>query len=316
MARENWGRQGRENYSNRRGKSWQRSTHSRPPLGCQSSVPSWEKKFCATVGAVPWHKLMETKKFLHLYSDIIGWKDSACEEAFKNAKQRYWAEINGMPSDIKLPDPDIYIDEIDWNPKIDPELILELEQEPLIIDKSEQDPAIVDLGSLLDPVQPIPCTGWDDDQVQPKATGVSETVPQFIECNDHGGKGENHWDTSYVWGREGVRENGWDAKVEPDGWHHDAVKENRYDQSKDSNGWDCKNEFSANGDTRGWGRWKGDTRKQEGAGWYTSRYASPAYHQDGYKVYRGSRDGRFGNGTDYGYGQVPLVERLPSYWRW
>ncbi|KAK9289436.1 hypothetical protein L1049_007591 [Liquidambar formosana] len=62
---------------------------------------------------------------------VVKWNDSAGEEAFHNAKNRFWAKINGLPCDLPFPDPDIYIDEIDWNPNIDPELVLDLEREPI-----------------------------------------------------------------------------------------------------------------------------------------------------------------------------------------
>ncbi|GFY84729.1 hypothetical protein Acr_03g0015030 [Actinidia rufa] len=79
-----------------------KSQNRKPPTGSNwhSSVPSWEKKFCTVVGSIPWRKRHS-----------------------KNAKNRFWAEINGLPCDISLPDPDIYIDQIDWNSKVDPELV-------------------------------------------------------------------------------------------------------------------------------------------------------------------------------------------------
>lgn len=42
------------------------------------------------------------------------WDDSAAAEAFNNAKMRYWGYCNGFPCSIPLPNPDAYIDEIDW----------------------------------------------------------------------------------------------------------------------------------------------------------------------------------------------------------
>ncbi|CAI0461731.1 unnamed protein product, partial [Linum tenue] len=92
-------------------------------------VPVWEKEFCYAVGAVPWHKVVDAKKFSYSQSQILKWDDSAGKEAFHNAKNRYWAVINGLSCDIPPPDPDACIDEINWNPYIDPELIRELEQE-------------------------------------------------------------------------------------------------------------------------------------------------------------------------------------------
>ncbi|GAB2267172.1 hypothetical protein Dimus_002156 [Dionaea muscipula] len=312
MARENWGRQNRENYHNRRGGSWQRSPQTRPPPhDWQSSVPHWEKKFCARVGAVPWHKLVDAKKFLHLYPDILGWNDSACEEAFRNAKQRFWAEINGVPCNIEPSDPDIYIDEIDWNPKIHPELVLELEREPVPLDLPEQhDAAIINFESPLYTTKPIPCTGWDDDvQGDPIVAGKSDSLPRIINCDNHDADNmEENLECNYF-----LREDTEPVKQkERDGGlgDHSAVKENRWDHSKDRNDWDwndsdCNNYPPDDGKNRGGGSWKGNYK-----------YASPAFHRDTYQVHRGCSTGREGKSANFGYRQQPLGERLPSYWRW
>ncbi|CAA0829850.1 Unknown protein [Striga hermonthica] len=61
------------------------------------------------------------KKCMHFYENVIKWDDSAGEEAFHHAKTRYWARINGLCCDSPLPDPNLYIDKIDWNSKIAPE---------------------------------------------------------------------------------------------------------------------------------------------------------------------------------------------------
>ncbi|KAI5331888.1 hypothetical protein L3X38_022014 [Prunus dulcis] len=47
-----------------------------------------------------------------------------------DAKSWFWAEINGLPCNISLPDPDAYTDDVDWSlvPTIDPEVILDLER--------------------------------------------------------------------------------------------------------------------------------------------------------------------------------------------
>jgi hypothetical protein len=37
------------------------------------------------------------------YKDIIGWDDSAGEEAFDNAKARFWAQINGLQPEPPYP---------------------------------------------------------------------------------------------------------------------------------------------------------------------------------------------------------------------
>ncbi|KAF8395771.1 hypothetical protein HHK36_019722 [Tetracentron sinense] len=92
------------------------------------SVPSWVKKFCFLVGSIRWRKLLETRKEMSSNENVAQWNDSAGEEAFQNAKNRFWAEINGLPYDVSVPNQDIYIDEVDWNSEIDPDLLLDLDK--------------------------------------------------------------------------------------------------------------------------------------------------------------------------------------------
>ncbi|OVA12780.1 hypothetical protein BVC80_1375g8 [Macleaya cordata] len=138
----------------------------------QPTVPSWEKKFCSQVGSVPWKKLLETKKVMaYYYENIVKWDDTAGEVAFNNAKARFWAEMNGLPcDDIPLPDPDMYIDEIDWNTKIDPELQSDLDKQQLPSDdENEEDNdgsgnVWFQGDALYFMNQPVVCTGWGEDE--------------------------------------------------------------------------------------------------------------------------------------------------------
>ncbi|XP_077242561.1 uncharacterized protein LOC143883081 isoform X1 [Tasmannia lanceolata] len=94
------------------------------------------------------------------YKNIAQCDDSSGKEAFQNVKARFWAEINGLPFDIPLPDPDIYTDEIDWNSDIDPELPLDLDKKPPAPSDEEKDEKLGwDSFNF-----PIPCTGWGDDE--------------------------------------------------------------------------------------------------------------------------------------------------------
>lgn len=63
---------------------------------------------------------------MSLYKIVQEWDDSGGLEAFQNAKFRYWAKINNRQCDIPLPDPDLYIDEVDYNAVIDPEVVVDL----------------------------------------------------------------------------------------------------------------------------------------------------------------------------------------------
>ncbi|XP_065857404.1 uncharacterized protein [Euphorbia lathyris] len=152
-----------------------RSFHKKPPVNgnWKPTVPSWEKEFCCLGTSRKWHKILEAQKFMFLYDNIVQWKDSACEEAFHDAKRRYWADLNGLPCDIPLPGPDIHIDEIDWNSKIDPELYLDLYREPKYPDENDQhEPVLIFSAAFLAP--PFDSgTGWGDaeEYLQKAATG-------------------------------------------------------------------------------------------------------------------------------------------------
>ncbi|KAF2308140.1 hypothetical protein GH714_035633 [Hevea brasiliensis] len=64
-----------------------------------------------------------------------------------------FGKINGLHCDISLPDPDIYIDEIDWNSNIDPELYLDLEREPKYPDEKDKEEEVVIFGSYVVRIQ-------------------------------------------------------------------------------------------------------------------------------------------------------------------
>ncbi|XP_077246858.1 uncharacterized protein LOC143886677 [Tasmannia lanceolata] len=139
---------------------WTSQNRRRRQGSWRPTVPSWEKKFCFSTCAISWKQLCDTKKLMSFYKNIAQWDDSSGEEAFQNAKARFWAETNGFPFDIPLPDPDIYTDEIDWNSDIDPELPLDLDKKPPApIDEEKDEKLGWDSFNY-----PIPCTGWGDDE--------------------------------------------------------------------------------------------------------------------------------------------------------
>ncbi|CAK8564980.1 unnamed protein product [Lathyrus sativus] len=103
-------------------------------------IPLWEKKYCTLSGCVAWKKIIDSKELIYCHQNVLDWKDSGAEEAFQNAKKRYWAKFKNLPCDISLPDPDAYIEHVDWNPCIDPELIMEIDNAHFSIpDEEEQD---------------------------------------------------------------------------------------------------------------------------------------------------------------------------------
>ncbi|KAL8493901.1 hypothetical protein ACS0TY_024893 [Phlomoides rotata] len=158
----------------RRRNNNRRSQNKRPPRGTSGNwkptVPSWEKEFCRVIGSLDWETLLQMKKFMHLYDNVIKWDDSAGEEAFSNAKKRFWAEINGFPCDVALPDPDLYIDEIDWDSETCPQLLPDFESEPVVAPNVEvdHDPVVI-FGDTLLPNEAYTLTGWGDEDENFKA---------------------------------------------------------------------------------------------------------------------------------------------------
>jgi hypothetical protein len=105
-------------------------------------VPLWEREFCCYVGNISWQRFCDNKHFVGPYNNLDHWDDSGALENFKNAKVRFWANYHGQPSDIPLPDPDLYIDKVGQHCTVDPELAADLEKGPMPFD-SDNDSATV-----------------------------------------------------------------------------------------------------------------------------------------------------------------------------
>ncbi|XP_023636396.1 uncharacterized protein LOC17882013 isoform X2 [Capsella rubella] len=141
---------------------------------------------------------------MHIYDRVVEWDDSAGEAAFKNAKSRFWAEINGFTCDLSLPDPDVYIDDVDWDAEVDTELILDLEHGPDPIPEEEH---VVILDALALSAQydgQVWGTGWGD------AEGINED-------NVGIGKPVNSWDDHKC---DGWNEDSWGIKEKTESWDH------------------------------------------------------------------------------------------------
>ncbi|KAG9444992.1 hypothetical protein H6P81_016332 [Aristolochia fimbriata] len=224
-----WRRHQREN-SHHEGSN--RSKNRRPPSGregsWQPSIPSWEKKFCYSTCSIPWGKLLETKKLMCYFPNVVEWNDSAGEEAFRNAKARFWAEFHGFTCNISLPDPDMYIDEIDWNCYIDPELLNELDQPVAPSDDEER----------KDGKTQILSSGWD--------SFLFSNVPRV-------GSGWEGAEVPSGWGdaEEPVKATGWgDAEqmVNPSGWGDiNPTGPGGVGESVLTTGWAVQNPVSSSG---------------------------------------------------------------------
>ncbi|GAV81563.1 hypothetical protein CFOL_v3_25017 [Cephalotus follicularis] len=242
-----------------------RSHNKKPPQASwQPTVPSWEKKFCSSIGSVPWRKLLETKSSMYLYDNVVQWNDSAGEEAFHNAKNRFWAEINGLHCDISLPDPDIYIDEIDWNSGIDPELLLDLDREPNVPDVMDNDEKVVLLENtlLLDPS--FSCTGWGD---------VEE---EFQKSTENVNNEKNPWEHTYVPDRRNMEDNGW-GNCGNDSWGWNQWED---DNNNNENNYKELNNADDKRNDQDWGTWDRNSRETKGTSWHMSRYKTSRFYGD------------------------------------
>ncbi|MBA0609660.1 hypothetical protein Godav_021676 [Gossypium davidsonii] len=126
-------------------------------------LPAWEKKFCIKVGAMPWKRFVESKNNLFKTDKVFEWDDLAGLKAFQEAKQRFWEYYHRFPCTNKLPSnaADMYIDDIDWNSKIDPKLFLEIK---LISDDEEEEEEVKRIHSFSIPLEQIKATGWEYDE--------------------------------------------------------------------------------------------------------------------------------------------------------
>lgn len=271
--------------------------------GCgEETVPLWERKFCKEVGRIPWRSFLELKKLSSYYPSVLQWDDSAGEEAFQNAKARFWAKENRLPCDIPLPDRKMYIDTVDRQCRVDPKLLADLD-DPL--------PPINEEGCVVLGIEFInqnnqSFSGWGDAEVPARPSG-------WCNIEDSGkpsgwGDAEAHKDKPTGWenGQAGVSD-GWDAvgnslqkeerslnKHADNGWDdRNLNKNNGSDGWNDggwNNGWEC---HSSNrnatdawhggernngwGDNSGWGQWNGRNNQESVE---HGRYIHPSDNRD------------------------------------
>ncbi|KAK7285656.1 hypothetical protein RJT34_20434 [Clitoria ternatea] len=253
-----------------------------PKANWHSTVPAWEKKFCASVGSVPWRKLIHCKKYMDLHDKVMDWDDSAVKEAFDNAKSRFWADINGLPCNISLPDPDMYIDDVDSSAEVDPELILDLERARKVPAWEEKEVECVLLGNTLFVNQkPFPPTGWGVDEAE---------APKPFDPSSAG------------WGYLAE----YDYPKPEDSWHQWNEQHAGGDVHKVGRG--------RNGGNGNWGTWDGYNRKREDMSWSKTHHAyggnENRMNRGGRRNYRGGRSGNFGYDRPY------YVEKVPSPAAW
>ncbi|XP_073224258.1 uncharacterized protein [Cicer arietinum] len=195
-------------------------------------IPLWEKKYCTLMGRVPWQKIVDSKKLIYCHNNVLNWKDSAAEEAFQNAKKRYWDKINSLPCDISLPDPDAYIEQIDWNPCIDPELIKELDKAFFTLPDEEQENVIKNKRTKIsvDGENPWECAA------KPFSRASENNEVQWQNQGDYHDNSENADTTDNPWESNGIRGNGGLISNAGEGGH---VKSWGWNEGRDDNN-QCK----------------------------------------------------------------------------
>ncbi|XP_058742395.1 uncharacterized protein LOC131614873 [Vicia villosa] len=267
---------------NRRSSSY----YGKPPLDNRfSTVPLWEKKFCTTVGAVSWGRLLEGKRYMESHSDVMKWDDSAAKQAFHDAKNRFWADINGFCCDIPLPDPDMYIDEVDWDACVDHELYLDLDREEeardKIIEKSQEETVIVD--NYLGNWELTP-TGWGDEEEE-------VTKPQEPSYGAEGWGSSNH--------------------------ENQENNETNSCEQNDSQRWIPKEQYGGelhekyqtpNVENKNWG---GYNKKRENNISWSKNHAYQHYNND-YKMNRGRGNGGRGGGCRGRKGNCAYVAKVAT----
>ncbi|KAL3625569.1 hypothetical protein CASFOL_031023 [Castilleja foliolosa] len=254
-----------------------RSQNRKPSHGSwqPKTVPLWEKDFCKAVGSLDWETFLQLKKCIQLYDNVINWNDSAGEEAFLNAKRRYYAEINGFSCDNNpLPDPNRYIQDIDWDSKFD-DTSIDLESLPFSPEPGHE--PVVIFGDSFIADQGFGTTGWGDAEEKFE-------VPDLNFSENYGGQWEGqNWDPS-----------GWQV-CNNDAW-----------EFSDGNGGGYTSWGGGGGNNDGgWGykysnyNYVGPRVEDEPSGYnrYVPSYGTPRVHNKGRQrgSYRGKQDRRAGS---------------------
>ncbi|KAL1813523.1 hypothetical protein ACET3Z_023588 [Daucus carota] len=176
----------------------------------QQTVPSWEKKFCTSICKVPWNRIVDAKKYMHCHDNVVNWDDTAAKEAFDNAKMRYYAETHGLPCEIEMPDPDEYIDEIDWDCRVDQDLLHDLVKKPVDVDTARKRENIVIFGDSFLQDQGFSSTGWGDLVEESKE---NPNIPSNID-------GDKPWEQKVSQNDGPVEGNAWtDSGYNAWGWY-------------------------------------------------------------------------------------------------
>ncbi|KAJ6299467.1 hypothetical protein OIU76_020437 [Salix suchowensis] len=105
------------------------------------------------------------------------WDDSEGRECFYKAKYRFWSlnYNHGSYCSVSLPDPNKYVDEINWDSESDNQLSLELEEARKPETRCQEESSFSLSDPWMLPVEHVKPTGWDvcDDWQGPRSlTGM------------------------------------------------------------------------------------------------------------------------------------------------
>lgn len=254
-----------------------------------------EKEFCQYLSSITWGRLFYAQKYTYLYKNILQWDDSGALESFQAARSRFNAEYSGELCDNPLPDPDMYIDIINHDCIIDPELIADIEKELV---PPETTKARHQTGTGINGWDSVECT----DRLVP-ATG-------WESWGDSGDRDKekdnlNNWDI-YVenkpvecigWENNDRFDDPWESENKATGWGNNNISySSAWDQREGFNndgnkatGWGNNNISSSTWDRKEPSNNDGWNNSWNNNSWY--RRTNEANNRNGRK-----RDGSVGNG--------------------
>lgn len=147
-----------------------------------------------------------------MYHKIMEWNDSAGKEAFINAKRRYWAKKNGMSCDSSPPDPNLYIDQVNWdsdtNLNHDHTVFSDVGALPKI---EENHDSVVIFGDCFTPNQDLATVGWGDIDEEKFVSPSTPSLPNYTNQWAH-----NEWAPA-AW-QPMFSNDGWQQGYTNDGW--------------------------------------------------------------------------------------------------
>ncbi|KAK1352092.1 hypothetical protein POM88_053806 [Heracleum sosnowskyi] len=229
-----------------------------------SSLP-WEQKFCL-LGGIPWYKVLAAKKYIYCHENVLKWDDAAAKDALFDAQERFCSMINNsLPQAPPLPDPDMYIDKIDWNPEIDPGLMSDLDKEYFNPDEAENltSNEIPDCNNKNKSTLDNP---WESYLLE-NNVDIKDLAQSWNKWGDslESKNATNLWEQPDLNGDEASKDKKWGSSVnKPFGWNeglNDTRGSTKY-ESDHVNSWNQGASHSKLPNEKGWG----DASKKSG-GW-------------------------------------------------